>query len=122
VATESLNLRIPRSAKVGIIGASGLGKSTVLSLILRLCDPTYGSVAIDGCDLRDVTRRSLGEQIGVVFQESFLFNSSIRENIRHGKPGANDAEVEAAARAAEIHDYIQNLPQGCDRMRASAAG
>ncbi len=111
---KKLNLRIPRGAKVGIVGPSGSGKSTVLSLILRLYDPTQGRVAIDGCDLRDVTRHSLGDQIGVVFQESFLFNSSIRENIRLGKPGATDTEVEAAARAAEIHDFIQSLPQGYD--------
>jgi ATP-binding cassette subfamily B protein len=119
---KKLNLRIPRGAKVGIVGPSGSGKSTVLSLILRLYDPASGRVTIDGHDLRDVTLGSLREQIGVVFQESFLFNASIRENIRLGKPGATDTEVEAAARAAEIHDYIQSLPQGYDTHAGERGG
>jgi ATP-binding cassette subfamily B protein len=109
---KNLNLRIPAGAKVGIVGPSGSGKSTILSLILRLYDPTRGRVRIDGQDLRDVTRETLWAQIGVVFQESFLFNTTIRENIRLGKQDASDAEVEAAAKAAEIHEFIQTLPQG----------
>ena len=119
---KKLNLRIPRGAKVGIVGRSGSGKSTILSLILRLYDPASGRVAIDDYDLRDVTRGSLREQIGVVFQESFLFNTSIRENIRLGKQGASDAEVEAAARAAEIHDFIQSLPRGYDTNSGERGG
>lgn len=109
---KNLNLRIPVGSKVGIVGPSGSGKSTILSLILRLYDPAGGCVRIDGRDLRDVTRDSLRAQIGVVFQESFLFHASIRENIRLGKKNATDAEVEAAAKAAEIHDFIQSLPHG----------
>jgi len=109
---RDLNLRIPFGAIVGIEGPSGSGKSTILSLILRLYDPVHGAVKIDGCDLREVAKESLWSQIGVVFQESFLFNTSIRENIRLGRQNATDAEVEAAARSAEIHDFIQSLPEG----------
>lgn len=111
---KGLNLRIPFGSKVGIVGPSGSGKSTILSLILRLYDPADGCVRIDGRDLREVTRQSLCAQIGVVFQESFLFQTSIRDNIRLGKLDATDAEVEEAARAAEIHDFIRSLPQGYD--------
>jgi len=119
---KGLNMRIPFGSKAGIVGPSGSGKSTILSLMLRLYDPAVGRVAIDGYDLRDVTRDSLGAQIGVVFQESFLFHTSIRENIRLGKKDATDGEVEAAARAAEIHDFIQSLPQGYDTNAGERGG
>jgi ATP-binding cassette subfamily B protein len=113
---ENVTLRIPCGSRIAVAGPSGSGKSTVLNLILGLYDPTSGSVRIDGRDIRDVTRESLCAQIGTVFQESFLFNTSIRENIRLGKPEATDAEVEAAARSAEIHDFIQCLPLGYDTI------
>jgi ATP-binding cassette subfamily B protein len=119
---RNLNLRIPRGCKVGLVGPSGSGKSTVLNLILRLYDPESGCVRIDGRDVREVTRESLLAQIGVVFQESFLFNTSIRENIRLGKQDATDAEVEAAARGAEIHDFIESLPQGYDTHAGERGG
>ncbi len=109
---RNVSLRIPRGCTAGLIGPSGSGKSTLLNLILRLYDPTSGCVRIDGRDIRDVRRDSLCAQIGVVFQESFLFNLSIRENIRLGRQDATDHEVEAAARATEIHDFIVSLPQG----------
>lgn len=99
---------------VAIVGRSGAGKSTLLALLLRRYDPLEGTVTLDGHDLRAVTRASLRAQLGVVFQESFLFDLSIRENIRLGRPGATDAEVEAAACAAQIHDLILTLPQGYD--------
>jgi len=111
---SNLSFRIPRGARTAIVGPSGSGKSTILNLILRLYEPVEGSVCIDGYDLRRVTRESLLSQIAMVFQESFLFHATIRENIRLGKPGASDAEVEAAARAAEIHDFIESLPLGYD--------
>lgn len=119
---KKVSLRIPCGSKVGVVGPSGSGKSTVLKLILGLYDPTLGSVRIDGRDLREVKRDSLCSQIGVVFQESFLFNTSIRENIRLGKQDATDAEVEAAARAAEIHDFIACLPQGYETTVGERGG
>jgi ATP-binding cassette subfamily B protein len=109
---KNMNLRIPCGCTVGLIGPSGSGKSTLLNLMLRLYDPTSGCIRIDGRDIRHFRRESLCAQIGVVFQESFLFNLSIRENIRLGKQDATDDEVRAAARAAEIHDFILSLPQG----------
>ncbi len=111
---RKLSFRIPQGARVAIVGRSGSGKSTILNLLLRLYEPSEGAITIDGLDLRKVTRESLRSQIGVVFQDSFLFNTSIRENIRLGCPEASDADVEAAARAAEIHDFIAGLPQGYD--------
>jgi ATP-binding cassette subfamily B protein len=111
---SNLSFRIPRGSRAAIVGPSGSGKSTILNLILRLYEPVEGSVCIDGYDLRKVTRESLLSQIAIVFQESFLFHTTIRENIRLGKPDASDAQVEAAAKAAEIHDFIESLPLGYD--------
>jgi ATP-binding cassette subfamily B protein len=111
---SNLSFRIPRGSRAAIVGPSGSGKSTILNLILRLYEPVEGSVSVDGYDLREVTRESLHSQIAIVFQESFLFNATIRENIRLGRSGASDADVEAAARAAEIHDFIESLPLGYD--------
>jgi len=119
---KNVTLRIPFGSKVGVVGPSGSGKSTILSLILRLYDPTSGCVRIDGHDVCDVARESLCAQIGVVFQESFLFNISIRENIRIGRQDATDAEVKTAARAAEIHDFIESLPHGYDTLAGERGG
>ncbi|MFN7945903.1 MAG: ABC transporter ATP-binding protein [Blastocatellia bacterium] len=111
---KNLNLQIQRGANVAIVGPSGSGKSTILNLLLRLYEPTRGAVKVDGHDLRAITRESLLAQMAVVFQENILFNTSIRENIRLGNPAATDAEVEDAARAAEIHQFILSLPNGYD--------
>ncbi|MFL5279878.1 MAG: ATP-binding cassette domain-containing protein [Rhodopila sp.] len=111
---DKVSYRIPIGAKVAFVGHSGSGKSTNLNLILRFYDPDHGRVLIDGHDLRQVSLESLYDQMGVVFQESFLFNTSIRENIRMGRPGASDVEVEVAARAAELHDIVIKLPAGYD--------
>lgn len=111
---RDLNLRIAQGEFVAFVGPSGSGKSTLLNLLLRFYDPLRGSISIDGYDLRDVTQESLRSQIAVVFQENFLFNTTIRENIRMADPQATDREVEAAAAAAEIHDFISSLPQGYD--------
>jgi ATP-binding cassette, subfamily B, bacterial len=108
----SLKLNVGKS--IAIVGPSGSGKSTLLNLILRLYVPDEGRVSIDGVDIRKVTRESLRRNMAVVFQENMLFNMSIRENIRLGKEGATDEEVEQAARKAEIHRYIMSLPQKYD--------
>jgi ATP-binding cassette subfamily B protein len=109
---REVDLRIPKGAFIAIVGSSGSGKSTMLSLLLRLYDPTAGVVRIDGRDVRTVTQESLRAQIGMVFQENYLFNTTILENIRTGNPSASQEQAEAAARAAEIHDFIRSLPQG----------
>jgi ATP-binding cassette subfamily B protein len=109
---QGLRVRIAKNSYVAFVGGSGSGKSTVLSLLLRLYDPSRGAIHFDGCDVRCATRASLRDQIGMVFQDSFLFNASAFENIRMGRPGATMAEVEAAARAAEVHDFIASLPGG----------
>jgi len=108
---HDLDLKFDVGKRIAIVGQSGSGKSTLLNLILRLYAPTEGRITIDGLDIRRVTRESLRSQMAVVFQQDMLFNMSIRENIRLGKPGATDAEVEQAARKAEIHRYIMSLPQ-----------
>jgi ABC-type multidrug transport system fused ATPase/permease subunit len=97
---------------VALVGPSGSGKSTLINLIPRFYDATAGRVLIDGHDVRDVTLDSLRSQIGTVMQETFLFNMTIAENIRYGRPEATDDEVEAAARAAHAHDFIMRLPDG----------
>lgn len=113
---EDLNLKIAFGKSVAIVGPSGSGKSTLLNLILRLYVPTEGRVTVDGVDIRKVTRESLRESMAVVFQDNVLFNMSIRENIRLGKENATDAEVEAAARKAEIHNFIMSLPERYDTI------
>src|SRR3954469_11838626 len=108
---DNLSLKLNVGRTIAIVGPSGSGKSTLLNLILRLYTADEGRVAIDGVDIRRVTRESLRRGMAIVFQENMLFNMSIRENIRLGKEGATDEEVVAAARKAEIHSYIMSLPQ-----------
>ncbi len=111
---DNLSLKLNAGKRIAIVGPSGSGKSTLLNLILRLYVPDEGRVTIDGVDVRKVTLDSLRRSMAVVFQENMLFNMSIRENIRLGKEGATDAEVEDAAKKAEIHRYIMSLPQRYD--------
>jgi len=101
-----VTLAIRPGEKIGIVGASGAGKSTLVALLLRLYDTEKGRVLIDGMDVRDVTQESLRRNIGMVTQDTAMFNRSARDNIRYGRPDATDAEVIAAARAAEAHDFI----------------
>jgi subfamily B ATP-binding cassette protein MsbA len=111
-AVSNLNLRIESGKSYALVGASGAGKSTILSLILRLYDPTTGAVRIDGQDLRALTQKSLREQIGLVTQETFLFHDTIFKNIQFGRLEATADEVYAAARTAYAHDFIMAQPQG----------
>jgi len=113
---DAVSLEIRRGSFVAIVGPSGSGKSTLLNLLLRFYDADQGSVTFDGTDVRAATLASLRGQIGVVFQNSHLFDLSLRENIRMGRPAAGNAEVEAAARQAEIHDWISSLPMGYDSL------
>ena len=103
-------------AVVALVGQTGAGKSTAMNLLQRLWDPTGGRVAIDGQDIRDVTLDSLRRVIGVVFQESMLFNRSIRENLLIGRPDATEEEIEQACRMADAHEFILRQPQGYDTM------
>lgn len=117
-----IRLTIRRGESILIVGPSGSGKSTLLSLILRMDDPVIGTVSIDGHDLREVTQVSLRMRMGVVFQESVLLDTTVRENIRLGNPEASDAAIESAARDAGIHDVIAALPNGYDtRLGGGAA-
>jgi len=104
-----LNLTIEPGQKLALVGASGAGKSTLVALLLRLYDAEKGSVSIDGTDLRDVTQESLRHQIGMVTQETAMFNRSAMDNIRYGRPDASDEEVFAAAKKAESHEFILGL-------------
>ncbi len=113
---DSLTLKLEVGKRIAIVGPSGSGKSTLLNLILRLYTPTDGKVTIDGVDIRRVTRDSLRNSMAVVFQENMLFNLSLRENIRLGKEGASDKEVEEAAKKAEIHRFIMTLPDKYDTV------
>ncbi|MDW8148623.1 MAG: ATP-binding cassette domain-containing protein [Roseiflexaceae bacterium] len=97
---------------VAILGKTGAGKSTIINLIPRFYDVAHGRVTIDGIDVRDVTLESLRAQIGIVLQDTTLFSGSVRDNIAYGRPDASDAEVEAAARAAQAHEFIVALPNG----------
>ncbi len=119
---KGVTLDIPAGTRVALVGHSGCGKSTCLKLLKRFHDPREGRVLFDGIDLREARLDSLYEQVSVVFQESFLFNTTVRENIRMGRPSATDAEVEAAARAAEIHEVITRMPDGYDTQVGERGG
>jgi ATP-binding cassette, subfamily B, bacterial MsbA len=99
---------------IALVGPSGAGKSTIVNLIPRFYDPAEGYITIDGYDVRGVTLASLREQVGIVPQETVLFNGSVRDNIRYGKLDGTDAEIEAAARAANAHSFITAMSQGYD--------
>jgi len=113
---DGLNIDAPAGQTVALLGSTGSGKSSVINLIPRFYDVTSGRVTIDGIDIRDVTLKSLRENIGIVLQETFLFSATIRENIAYGKAGAHEAEIIAAAKAARIHDFIESLPEGYETM------
>ncbi|MDX6495612.1 MAG: ATP-binding cassette, subfamily bacterial [Gaiellales bacterium] len=106
----------PPGTKVAVVGETGSGKTTLGYLTARLYDVTEGSVTIDGVDVRDLTFDSLRATIGVVSQETYLFHGSVRENLRFARPGASDEELEAAARAAQIHHHLASLPDGYDTV------
>ncbi len=115
-AISDLTLHIESGKSYALVGASGAGKSTILSLILRLYDPTSGAVKIDGRDLRSVTQKSLREQIGLVTQETFLFHDTIFSNIQFGRLDATEEEVHEAARAAYAHDFIMAQPKAYETV------
>jgi subfamily B ATP-binding cassette protein MsbA len=113
---HDINLEVRRGEVVAIVGSSGSGKSTLVHLILRFFDATQGRLLIDGHDVRDVTLASLREQVGIVTQETVLFNDTVRNNIAYGQPHVPLKDVEAAARAALAHEFIKGLPAGYDEV------
>src|SRR3984957_19400029 len=118
-ALTGVNLDIPAGNTLALVGETGSGKTTLASLISRLYDPTSGTVSIDGIDIRDLRLTELAAIVGVVSQETYLLHATVRENLRYAKPEATDAQIEEAARAAQIHDLIASLPDGYDTMVGS---
>ena len=115
-ALADVTIDVPAGSSLALVGETGSGKTTLASLVARLHDPTSGAVTIDGVDLRDIRLVELSELVGVVSQETYLLHATIRENLRHARPEATDAEIEAAARAAQVHELIVSLPDGYDTV------
>ncbi|SCG53100.1 ABC transporter ATP-binding protein [Micromonospora zamorensis] len=113
-ALAGITLDVPAGTSLALVGETGSGKSTLAGLVSRLHDPTGGRVTIDGVDLRDLRLADLAAIVGVVSQETYLLHTTVRENLRYARPDATDAEIEDAARAAQIHDLIAGLPDGYD--------
>jgi ATP-binding cassette subfamily B protein len=113
---QDISFDVPAGTKTALVGETGAGKTTLGYLVARLYDVSDGSVSIGGVDVRDLSFASLANLVGVVSQETYLFHSSVRDNIRFAKPEATDEEIEEAARAAQIHDLIESLPDGYDTV------
>jgi ATP-binding cassette, subfamily B, bacterial len=118
-AVAGVSLDVPGGTTLALVGETGSGKSTLASLVARLYDPTGGRITIDGIDVRDMRLADLAAIVGVVSQETYLLHTTVRENLRYAKPEATDAEIEHAARAAQVHELIAGLPDGYDTMVGS---
>jgi ATP-binding cassette, subfamily B, bacterial len=118
-ALSGIDLDVPAGTTLALVGETGSGKTTLGSLVARLYDPSAGRVTIDGIDIRDMRLADLAAIVGVVSQETYLLHTTVLENLRYARPSASDAEIEAAARAAQIHDLIVSLPDGYDTMVGS---
>jgi ABC-type multidrug transport system fused ATPase/permease subunit len=119
---HGIDLEIAPNQIVALVGGTGAGKSTFLSLVPRFYDPTEGSVSLDGRSLRDLTKKSLRAQIGIVLQDTLLFSTSIRENIAYGRPGATEEEIVEAARRAQADEFIRQLPNGYTNLVGERGG
>jgi ATP-binding cassette subfamily B protein len=109
---KGVNLCAQPGQMIALVGPTGAGKSTIINLIMRFYDVSEGAVKIDGVDVRSVTQASLRHQIGIVLQDNLLFSGTVAENIAFGLPKVSQAEIEAAAQTANVHDFITSLPQG----------
>ncbi|MEU1967402.1 ABC transporter ATP-binding protein [Micromonospora sediminicola] len=118
-ALAGVSLDVPAGTSLALVGETGSGKSTLAALVSRLHDPDAGRITIDGIDLRDLRLADLAAVVGVVSQETYLLHGTVRDNLRYARPDATDADIEAAARAARIHDLIAALPDGYDTMVGS---
>ena len=119
---QDINFRVPAGSKIALLGASGAGKTTIISLILRLYDATGGTISIDGVNVKKFKRESLRHEIGIVLQDAILFGATVRENIAYGKPDATDAEIIHAAKSANAHDFIEKLSDGYDTIIGERGG
>ena len=119
---ENLTLRVEPGQTVAIVGPTGAGKTTLVNLIMRFYELDGGRITLDGLDITDLTRHSLRDRIGMVLQDTWLFEGTIRDNIAYGKPGATDAEIQAAAEAAFVDRFVHSLPDGYDTHLDSEAG
>ena len=118
-AVAGIDLDVPAGTTLVLVGETGSGKSTLAALVARLYDPSGGRITIDGVDLRDYRLADLSRIVGVVSQETYLLHTTVRENLRYAKPDSTDAEIEAAARTAQVHDLIESLPDGYDTVVGS---
>ncbi|WP_375503261.1 ABC transporter ATP-binding protein [uncultured Jatrophihabitans sp.] len=118
-AVAGINLDVPAGHTLALVGETGSGKSTLASLVARLYDTTGGRITIDGIDVRELALGDLAKVVGIVSQETYLMHASVRDNLRHARPEATDAEIQDAARAAQIHELIASLPDGYDTMVGS---
>jgi ATP-binding cassette subfamily B protein len=118
-AVADVDVDVPAGSTLALVGETGSGKTTLASLIARLFDPSSGTVRVDGIDIRDIRLADLAAVVGVVSQETYMLHTTVRENLRYARPAATDAEIEDAARAAQIHDLIAGLPDGYDTMVGS---
>jgi len=113
---KDINFTIKQGQMTALVGLSGAGKTTITNLLARFYDPDSGTIRIDGYDIREVTLESLRKQIGMVTQDTYVFNATIKENLLYAKPSATDKEIERACKVANIHDFIMGLPNGYDTV------
>lgn len=119
---EHFSLSVAQGKRVAIVGPTGCGKTTMINLLMRFYDPNSGEIRVDGTPVNSVTRASLRNAYGMVLQETWLKNASVRDNIAYGKPDATQEEIEAAAKAASVHNFIMRLPQGYDTILGEEGG
>ena len=119
---EDLNLDVKPGQRIAIVGPTGCGKTTIINLLMRFYDVDGGSISVEGTDIRDITRKSLRTSYGMVLQETWLKQGTIRDNIIVGKPDATDEEVIAAAKASHAHSFIRRLPEGYDTIISEDGG
>src|SRR3954453_2537656 len=122
IVLRDINLTIAPNQIIGLVGGTGAGKSTLLSLVPRFYDPATGSVMLDGRDVRDITKKSLRDQIAIVLQDTLLFSTTVRENIAYGRADATEEEIIEAARRAQADEFIRQMPEGYNNLVGERGG